>query len=250
MCLLSQSVCAATGETSRRCLSARMESAGVDASEGVRCGRLEGFEGERYAAAGAGAPGCRKRAARRGAGGRISDPLFLPPRLPRGPKITWTEYLFKRESVEKRYGASSTVVELGQVQRVVLGGEATSGGPRTTMQTFSSHLCRRAKGGQQEVDENFHCSAGFMSSLPATSSQPYPIAVVFGAIQPAFYLDFAWLYDYERGRTTRWLSGESDASLQPFNTASGSMVLPDEDALEEGRIALPTPAPVADNASA
>ncbi|KAJ6456495.1 ER lumen protein retaining receptor-domain-containing protein [Mycena sanguinolenta] len=80
-----------------------------------------------------------------------------------------------------------------------------------------------------------------------------PIAVVFGVIQTAFYLDFAWVYytrqrvklrdgvlvdseDYERGWITRWLSGKADASLQPPNA---SAVLPDEGALEEGRIALP-----------
>ncbi|KAJ6456496.1 ER lumen protein retaining receptor-domain-containing protein [Mycena sanguinolenta] len=106
-----------------------------------------------------------------------------------------------------------------------------------------------------------------------------PIAVVFGIIQTAFYLDFAWVYytrqriklrdgvlvdseDYERGWITRWLSGKADTSLQSsFNSGnavpySGDAVLPYDGALEEGRIALPpdteTPqsAPAADNASA
>ncbi|KAF7334778.1 Protein-ER retention receptor [Mycena sanguinolenta] len=83
-----------------------------------------------------------------------------------------------------------------------------------------------------------------------------PIAVVFGVIQTAFYLDFAWVYyarqriklrdgvlldseDYKRGWITRWLSAKADASLQP-SLNSGSAVLPDEGALEEGRITLPT----------
>ncbi|KAF7376757.1 putative Protein-ER retention receptor [Mycena sanguinolenta] len=83
-----------------------------------------------------------------------------------------------------------------------------------------------------------------------------PIAVVFGVIQTAFYLDFAWVYyarqriklrdgvlldseDYKRGWITRWLSAKADASLQP-SLNSSSAVLPDEGALEEGRIALPT----------
>ncbi|KAF7334775.1 ER lumen protein retaining receptor [Mycena sanguinolenta] len=90
-----------------------------------------------------------------------------------------------------------------------------------------------------------------------------PIAVVFGVIQTAFYLDFAWVYytrqriklrdgvlvdseDYERGWLTRWLRDKADdAGLQPsLNSGSaifnlGSTVLPDEAALEEGRIILP-----------
>ncbi|KAF7376756.1 Protein-ER retention receptor [Mycena sanguinolenta] len=83
-----------------------------------------------------------------------------------------------------------------------------------------------------------------------------PIAVVFGVIQTAFYLDFAWVYytrqriklrdgvlvdseDYERGWITRWLNAKADTLSQPFNFNSGSAAVPDEGALEEGRIALP-----------
>ncbi|KAF7376755.1 Protein-ER retention receptor [Mycena sanguinolenta] len=90
-----------------------------------------------------------------------------------------------------------------------------------------------------------------------------PIAVVFGVIQTAFYLDFAWVYytrqriklrdgvlvdseDYERGWLTRWLRDKADdTGLQPsLNSGSaifnlGSAVIPDEAALEEGRIILP-----------
>ncbi|KAJ7234871.1 ER lumen protein retaining receptor-domain-containing protein [Mycena haematopus] len=95
-----------------------------------------------------------------------------------------------------------------------------------------------------------------------------PIAVVFGVIQTAFYLDFAWVYysrqriklrdgilvdsdDFQRGWIVRWLRGKEDAPLQSLNPDSA--VLPDEGALEEGRIALPpdaeTPASI-DNRSA
>ncbi|KAJ7460298.1 ER lumen protein retaining receptor-domain-containing protein [Mycena latifolia] len=82
-----------------------------------------------------------------------------------------------------------------------------------------------------------------------------PIAVVFGVIQTAFYLDFAWVYysrqriklrdgvlvdseDYKRGWLVRWLSGKESMPLQPLD---GGHILPDEDAdaLEQGRIALP-----------
>ncbi|KAJ7796592.1 ER lumen protein retaining receptor-domain-containing protein [Mycena olivaceomarginata] len=79
-----------------------------------------------------------------------------------------------------------------------------------------------------------------------------PIAVTFGIIQTAFYLDFAWVYysrqriklrggvmvdseDFERGWLTRWLRSKGgDAPLQGDNN-----VVPDADALEEGRITLP-----------
>ncbi|KAF7334779.1 ER lumen protein-retaining receptor [Mycena sanguinolenta] len=82
-----------------------------------------------------------------------------------------------------------------------------------------------------------------------------PAAIVFGVIHTAFYLDFAWVYytrrriklrdgvllvpEDQRGWSTRWLSANADPPLQP-SLNSGSAVLPDEGALEEGRIALPT----------
>ncbi|KAF7376760.1 hypothetical protein MSAN_00093300 [Mycena sanguinolenta] len=82
-----------------------------------------------------------------------------------------------------------------------------------------------------------------------------PTAIVFGVIHTAFYLDFAWVYytrqriklrdgvllvpEDQRGWSTRWLSGNADPPLQP-SLNSGSAVLPDEGALEEGRIVSPT----------
>ncbi|KAF8138048.1 ER lumen protein retaining receptor-domain-containing protein [Mycena galopus ATCC 62051] len=84
-----------------------------------------------------------------------------------------------------------------------------------------------------------------------------PIAVVFGIIQTAFYLDFAWVYysrqriklrdgmlvdsdDYERGWLMRWLRSKGDTSLQPLDR-DGAVALPDDDALAalEGQVALP-----------
>ncbi|KAJ7908875.1 ER lumen protein retaining receptor-domain-containing protein [Mycena leptocephala] len=79
-----------------------------------------------------------------------------------------------------------------------------------------------------------------------------PIAVVFGVIQTAFYLDFAWVYysrqriklrggvlvdseDFQRGWVVRWLGGKEAVPLQPQD---GGAIVPEE-ALEEGRIALP-----------
>jgi len=86
-----------------------------------------------------------------------------------------------------------------------------------------------------------------------------PIAAVYGVIQTALYLDFAWVYysrqriklrdgvlvdseDYERGWLVRWLSGKEGSPLQPLDR--DGPIIPDEDALEEGRIRLPPDAEV------
>ncbi|KZV87134.1 hypothetical protein EXIGLDRAFT_724082 [Exidia glandulosa HHB12029] len=80
-----------------------------------------------------------------------------------------------------------------------------------------------------------------------------PIAFVFGIIQTALYLDFAWVYyrrqrvklrngaivdseDFERGWFSRWMVGKDGAV--PLVDAEGQAILVPEQP-HEGRIALP-----------